>query len=1648
VTNVFSRVGAAYQAGVPFGAALGVAQNTPDDNTAAAFGTNYAVQGAAPAAAPVVDTMAPSQSTAPQPQPSGMVNGIDTTRVYATWADVPRANGFWNKVGSIASNVGHVLQNAMVNAEAAPGGEWVFKNANKGAEFTGNLAESIYRTTSDRKRGDWAGALRGIGETTFGPLGAMADPAWLSNWDKSVKADSSIGQTVWLATKSGLAGDPYADYSLLDDPAKKQDRAEYFSSGAAKWVTGAGDAMWNLTMDPVIWGAKAGAVVKAGRAVLGAKDVAQAYDITHGAVTATKVSGKAKSFMGSVDEFIAVHDAAATHPGSAAALAKSRLLTQVTDPGGILGQLDHADVIFKGDAVARNLAKHDVFYAGAGDRRAIAALEQESKILSASLHGILRPNIDAEIVQLEHLSAPEKLGDVLHRVSDSIPVQNEIAAQADEIAKGFDAIKAAGQIPTAEDLAAADEFAKEGIRNTARVLAVGTAHAGTVADMLPGAMGEIRTVQRARGIVARETATIKKTINNGVGLRPIHLVTGTHIPQTASLSADDFPDLFRAATQRARMAFKGDPAATKLVKAETLKLDDRMVKAASQNIDAARKERGDILNEFNTLMEDQTVAKYADAADIGDQNSLRAIIKDTITRRTSEARAIQDRAYKAHAAGERATMTTPDGIHIFEEGFGGPFAGSQMKDVTSIVDWAKVAKTAERSRLSGWKAHATQTGVKTWEISDAILSQFNDIWKVSTLFRPVAYAIRVQGDTQMRLLSMIGTMEDGLNALKGSRNVLRNNFKTTTVGEAEFMNTRTAASATIRRIDRTLANETPSPEMVKTLTEQKTAMEAVLEEKYQPPLSTLARENKRVRIKGTDLETRIGTSLDVRDPYASAAEASRGNAELSASQSNASLWISNEKSQLGDFRATGERQHVTPDAATYEQRYVDFVNRIIRNDRVGKQMLAGIDDQQILTWLADPVNDAYVKAVAKAGQTAEDVVATMRQQVELVLPTAENRTLASGGDITKGTIKRIFPNAADRPAVPFEVKEPVSTNAAVQKFNKTRNQYFNLTSGIPETILGRHPFYVHSYRAHMQRMISNVADDAGALTNEQIGNMRKAASVLSKRDMSSIMFDLSKKSNATYSLRFLSPFYAPWADTMEKWLRITGITAGTPIIQAGKAFQGLNKAFVVTNSDGNQILGNGDVVDDKGNVIGWENPLLSGSVHIPLPDGLKKWAGAKDLLLSKNSANIIFQGDPFYLPGPGPMMSVPANEIMTRAFPEFFHVPGSAPTWANHPIGKWLLPFGTTDAPVLDQFFPSWGRNLKSAIAADFADPRYAQTYAQLMAEEMRSVRKGDISYASQGELKAAVANKTRNWFILKLLGSEMPVSTQPGSTLQFYKNKWNEYQRQYGLDARDKFYADYPDYFELAINLSVNNTGVAATDQASNAVQAYRTDIAGDPQFGWFFAGAANLGGDFSAGVNTAQNAQTIGPGTATHFRSSKTPEQAIADVEVQKGWYDYHKVVTALDLKLQERGLKYMSQRGAEDLKAIRDQFVTQLKGENQSWAAEFGQQGGDKVSQFLTFASTAITNHKELGDRADIQALAQYVQVRNAIKGQLEARGLSNLTAKKADDLSAIWDQFTTQLRTENLGFSQMWSRVLSRDDLSGGDWNSGNATTTSN
>ena len=94
----------------------------------------------------------------------------------------------------------------------------------------------------------------------------------------------------------------------------------------------------------------------------------------------------------------------------------------------------------------------------------------------------------------------------------------------------------------------------------------------------------------------------------------------------------------------------------------------------------------------------------------------------------------------------------------------------------------------------------------------------------------------------------------------------------------------------------------------------------------------------------------------------------------------------------------------------------------------------------------------------------------------------------------------------------------------------------------------------------------------------------------------------------------------------------------------------------------------------------------------------------------------------------------------------------------------------------------------------------------------------------------------------------------------------------------------------------------------------------------------------------------------------------------------------------------------------------------------------------------ASEQLATHKSLLERGDGLALAQYLTLREQMQATLEERaaagGSRSLNSSSNADLRGIWDEFTTDLVASDIGFEQMWNRVLGenaegelRDDLTG-------------
>jgi hypothetical protein len=111
----------------------------------------------------------------------------------------------------------------------------------------------------------------------------------------------------------------------------------------------------------------------------------------------------------------------------------------------------------------------------------------------------------------------------------------------------------------------------------------------------------------------------------------------------------------------------------------------------------------------------------------------------------------------------------------------------------------------------------------------------------------------------------------------------------------------------------------------------------------------------------------------------------------------------------------------------------------------------------------------------------------------------------------------------------------------------------------------------------------------------------------------------------------------------------------------------------------------------------------------------------------------------------------------------------------------------------------------------------------------------------------------TRNWFILRAVtANASPVSMAPTPKAQFYIDQAHIYRQKYGQDWQEKFYKDFPQWYDMSLSLSNNETGIVATLNAVDAAKKYRSVIAEKPEYGWAVVGPDNQYGNTPARPST----------------------------------------------------------------------------------------------------------------------------------------------------------------------------------------------------
>jgi hypothetical protein len=1006
-----------------------------------------------------------------------------------------------------------------------------------------------------------------------------------------------------------------------------------------------------------------------------------------------------------------------------------------------------------------------------------------------------------------------------------------------------------------------------------------------------------------------------------------------------------------------------------------------------------------------------------------------------------------------------------------------------MEDWVSLLDTKAIDHQLNIMSVGGWAGSFEQRADKLWHLTETGLNWMNHLWKFAALFR-LAYPARVQVDSQARLMASLKPLQYFSTAAKGAGNMLYNDLTKVDTAVLRDFTQRTRWAEQLDNVERDLASWGAQDVKRETLLSQQDKLRTLLDTPSEIRLT-----GSKVRVRGTDMERLLGKRRldtgnrlggDIRDAYRNSGEFQAINEMTNAHDNIIGLMTNGENRGLSRMRGTGNWDAIPGDRPEWAESYKRAVDRHVRNSEPAKMIMAGRSDDEILTWLdSTDAGREYWRALAPTWShepTARNAaeygtlgreawLSATRKHVDTLVPDEATRQMVLQAPLDRAALEKMWPVPSQRPIVPGEIL----TDKGQSPLRQFEEGWFKIANDIPEQMLARHPFYQASFRGHMNELINNTGVGENALSVVQVNALRKEASIQARRDMGKVMFDTSRQTNLGYHMRFLSPFYAAWYDTMSKWGKLMGNHFEVAPV-ALKVFAAPNAAGLVVDKDGRLIQSNGDIVDqrrdDKGNlvgdgtVVGHANIFTDGTIVVPLPgwfkDGikalkgthfpmgplsiLKDGTGQSNALISKGSLNIIFQGNPFWLPGPGPMVEIPVNQVLTQVFPEV------GPKFAGTPLGQYLSSgFGLTDDPEMVQAAPQWAKNLYLAVRGDSKDPRFSQAYVLEYQTLLAEVEAGVRGPMTPDEFADLTATRTRNKFILQFFGSwGVPVSTRTEGRMQFYLDTYRDYQSKYGMNAYERFAADYPDYTELAISLSVNETGVNATLPAWESVQPYRKAMArpGGAEFGWAFAGANNLVGQFDSNVYTLERGSQIDPSTTKTFRSSRDPQEAILQNAVQDGWREYAKATSIVESAAKNAGFKSVNSAGADNFKELKAKYVADLASRNKGWGAAYNSGlSGNTAVRFMSWAAEQVKEYPELGGRSDFQTLHKYMQGRQVMQEALAKLGVKSVTSQAAVDagLADAWDKFTSTLVDGDLGFEQMWSRGrLENDNLAGGTY----------
>ena len=729
---------------------------------------------------------------------------------------------------------------------------------------------------------------------------------------------------------------------------------------------------------------------------------------------------------------------------------------------------------------------------------------------------------------------------------------------------------------------------------------------------------------------------------------------------------------------------------------------------------------------------------------------------------------------------------------------------------------------------------------------------------------------------------------------------------------------------------------------------------------------------------------------------------------------------------------------VKPTDPGYFEQWAQTLRQQFANSAVVKQIIAGKSVDDIARWLkSSPEGRDLRSRLAIDPDDSVEYVAKVNGFLDQYLPISSNLR-DKIGSITPEDLRSTFKDPTDLPVIHGHILEENLFNVSQLKGKEIVNSLFKLLGTMPEDAWARNPLYVHLYREEARRRVNVFAGVKGdKLTVADQEAIMSQAHKVALREMKEILFNIERKTNLATAMKYISPFFSAQENAYKTWMKLAA--ANPSIVNKGYlVWQAPNRAGLVTDQDGNEI----PVGQTSGNDIIW----------VGLPKGITKIPGLQSLTelgIPKGSLDIIFQGgmDILYNTGNpnimsdifpvGPYVGVPVSELVKKqpSLEESF---------------KWALPFGPSK-DAISGFLPTWFQKLQTRLG-DLEDPQFARTYQLIWNTEQQNAKRDGRPPVRPEQ----ILNMTKDYWNMRTAASLiMPFAPRFDSPYKFYLDKSREYKRVYGLQADTKFLQDFPEFFSFTSSLSQNPAGVQSSVEAVSKIKQYGgliSDLAKiDPKLIGLVVNDPT-GYDFSQASYDYLYGKKISPDSPQKFLTSQSPAEAQKKNDAEKGWIQYNKFSDMIDNELQKRGLSSTQQKGAEDLKYLKEQVIFKLGVQTDAtgkpmfdkttgtyvrtaWYDDYLDSDGSKTNKVIAGLGTILNNAdfmEKNKNNTTWKSVAAYLDIRKAIAKELLLREAKSIEAKSNVDIKFIYDGMVNKLKQDDkLGFAYLYDRFLSQD-----------------